>query len=649
MRSLRHKVWLSITAIVLLLLAGVAIVFERSAQQTADRVIENGLKRARLAIEQYERDVRARLIAVNGYVSGNSAFKAYMAEAIESGSRESLLDQFEEIKRFSDCDFMVVTDAEGTLVVDTTGSVEAESEQKLIEALSAYDEGAGSVSVLAFGPQLFHAVMSRVAVGEVVYGYVVIGYQIDDEAAAQFANLTDCGIVFAQSGGQARICAAALEGAPAAIERGALALELGQVGDQVANLTLGGEHLRVIAGPLMANSGKAMGRYVAMRSVDREMGPFHRMIRYALMIGGLFLVILIPLSFIVSSGVTRPLTQLTVAVDGLRQDQFQADSIEVKRKDEIGVLARAFCDLVQELREQRELVEFLEKASQKTVVAPSAEQEIISGGTLAPNTVLNGRYRIVEVLGRGGMGQVYRAHDMTLDEVVALKTLHIEDETLKESLKTETKLALRVTHKNVVRTFDLHFMQDLQFVTMEYVEGRTMRQALRGVERLPVSIASRIMRQVCLGLNAAHEAGVIHGDVKPDNVMIDNRGVVKVMDFGVARVAKLERGTRNFVTGTPVYMAPEQIMGEPMDARSDLYSVGIMLYQVFAGRLPFAGESTTQIFHGHLHQTPPLPSTFNPSIPQGLERIIVKSIHKKPEHRFQSLLEVEAAVAEAVG
>ncbi len=645
MSSLRHKVWLSITGIVVLLLAGVGFVFERSARSTADRVIVHGLERAKLTISNYERDVRARLESVNAYISGNSYFKAYMAEAIESGANQSLLDQFDEIKRFAKCDFMVVTDAEGTIVV-STATVEGRSETLLLESLESFGAGGESVSVLAFGSALFHVVMSEIAVGEAVYGYVVIGYRIDDLVAKQFSELTDCGIAFVQLDTSALISAASFPDHLNQVDRQQLASDFSTlVPNQVSEIVLDGERFKAITGALVANTGTDVGRYVAIRSIDREMGPFHRMIRSAMILGAIALLILIPLSFFVSGGIIRPLSNLTAVVDGLRQDQFEDQAIDVKRNDEIGVLGRAFTSLVKELREQRELIDFLEKAAQKTVVA-DPQPDTPSGGTLKENTILSGRYKILEVLGKGGMGQVYRAHDMTLDEVVALKTLYIDDPALVETLKTETKLARRVTHRNVVRTFDYHVMQGLQFVTMEYVQGRTLRQAQRGVDQLPVAIANRIIRQVCAGLHAAHEAGIIHGDVKPDNVMIDNRGVVKVMDFGVARIAKKEKSEQAYITGTPIYMAPEQIMGQPMDARTDLYSVGVMMFQVFVGRLPFQGETPTQIFHAHLHQDVPRPTQSNPSISSELELVIMKAMSKKPSERFQSLTQLEAVLSE---
>lgn len=648
MISLRHKVWLGIALISVALLLGVAAVFEHSSRQTANQVIEQGLNRARSTIEQYEKDVRAKLQAVNAYVSGNSAFKAYMAEAIEAGATESMIDQFEEIRRFSDCDFAMVTDGSGAIVVQTGGDLDDRSLGDIQDALGAFDEGGESVSVLGLGPALYHVVMSPITIGDALYGFVMIGYRIDDQVAEQFADLTACDTAFVMNGGQPRISAASLHTAAQQLDRSALAATFANLqANQVHEIKLASETFRAVTGSLRNNRGAATGQFVALRSVDREMSPFHKMIRTALLWGAVAIALMIPLSFLVSRGITRPLSQLTHVVEGMRQDHFNEGDIQTGRKDEIGVLARAFRELVQELREQRELIEFLEKTAQKTVASEPMKPEVPSGGTLKANAILSGRYRILEVLGKGGMGQVYRAHDMTLDEAVALKTLHIDDEGLREMLKNETKLARRVTHKNVVRTYDFHLAHDLQFVTMEYIEGRTLRQAMRGLERLPVAIGSRIMRQVCLGLHAAHEAGVIHGDVKPDNVMIDNRGVVKVMDFGVARAAKLERSNQMYVTGTPVYMAPEQIMGETMDARSDLYSVGIMMYQVFSGKVPFEGSNTTQIFHGHLNTPAAAPRSHYPGLPMELERVILTAINKKPEHRYQSLVDLEAALAAA--
>jgi serine/threonine protein kinase len=270
-------------------------------------------------------------------------------------------------------------------------------------------------------------------------------------------------------------------------------------------------------------------------------------------------------------------------------------------------------------------------------------------------TVLATRYEIQSVLGEGGMGIVHKAHDRELDDLVAIKTLRYEalsaDLSLLDRLKQEIRLARRITHPNVLRTHDLGEWNGLRFLSMEFVQGPTLKQVLASGEILPTAVGLRIAKQICSGLAAAHEAGVIHRDVKPQNIIIEPNGGLKILDFGAARLTD-DRGmtTTGTVVGTPDYMSPEQARGLPLDFRSDIYSTGVVLYEIFTGSLPFEGDSPLDVVLKHVNNAPPPPQSKHPRIGPQIAAIIMKCLEKDPAARFQSVSELcEALTRVAAG
>jgi serine/threonine-protein kinase len=270
---------------------------------------------------------------------------------------------------------------------------------------------------------------------------------------------------------------------------------------------------------------------------------------------------------------------------------------------------------------------------------------------LAPGTRLGGRYDILGVLGAGGMGVVYKARDIELDDVVALKMLKpgaLADPEQLERLKTEIRLARRITHPNVLRTFDFGEVDGRPFISMEYVRGMTLRYLIRQAGRIPYSAALRIARQLCSGLAAAHEVGVLHRDIKPENLILESSGNAKLMDFGIARpVQRVEGGLTQpgMFVGTPAYSAPEQIAGLAVDERADIYASGVLLCEMFCGKVPFEGANTMEIYLAQMQREPIRPSQWWPEIPPALEAIILRCIERDPEARPQTAEALGAALA----
>ena len=269
-----------------------------------------------------------------------------------------------------------------------------------------------------------------------------------------------------------------------------------------------------------------------------------------------------------------------------------------------------------------------------------------SRGRFVPGTLLGGRYRVVALLGAGGMGEVYRADDLRLGQTVALKLLPPDvagDPARLGRFRDEVRLAREVTHPGVCRVHDLGEAEGLTFLTMEFVDGEDLASLLRRIGRLPPDKALDIARQLCVALAAAHGRGILHRDLKPANVMLDGRGRVRVMDFGLAGVAHaIERG--DVASGTPAYMAPEQSLGLEVTARSDLYALGLVLYEVFTGRPAFPATTRDAVLRAHLESSPLPPSQLVPGLEPAVEGAILRCLEKDPRGRPASAAALGASL-----
>ncbi|GLW50513.1 serine/threonine-protein kinase PksC [Streptomyces sp. NBRC 14336] len=269
-------------------------------------------------------------------------------------------------------------------------------------------------------------------------------------------------------------------------------------------------------------------------------------------------------------------------------------------------------------------------------------------GRYAGRALADGRYQLRDLLGEGGMASVHLAYDAVLDRQVAVKTLHTElgrEQAFRERFRREAQAVAKLTHTNIVSVFDTG--EDVvdgmttPYIVMEYVEGRPLGSVLdediRQYGAMPADKALKITADVLAALEISHEMGLVHRDIKPGNVMMTKRGVVKVMDFGIARA--MQSGVTSMtqtgmVVGTPQYLSPEQALGRGVDARSDLYSVGIMLFQLVTGRLPFDADSPLAIAYAHVQEEPVAPSSVNRSLPPAVDALIARALRKNPNERF---------------
>ncbi len=265
---------------------------------------------------------------------------------------------------------------------------------------------------------------------------------------------------------------------------------------------------------------------------------------------------------------------------------------------------------------------------------------------LTRGTTFAGRYEIIEGLGKGGMGRVYRVEDIKTKEEIALKLIKPEfasDKKTIERFRNELTSARKITHKNVCRMYDLGEEKGLHFITMEYISGQDLKGLIRQTGQLTLGKTISIAKQICDGLAEAHSLGVIHRDLKPNNIMIDRGGNAKIMDFGIARAVKGKSITGSGVMiGTPQYMSPEQVEGKEVDQRSDIYSLGIIIYEMLTDRVPFDGDTPLTVGVKQKTESPKEPKDFNPQIPDDFNRVILKCLEKDKENRFQNAGEVKS-------
>ncbi len=271
--------------------------------------------------------------------------------------------------------------------------------------------------------------------------------------------------------------------------------------------------------------------------------------------------------------------------------------------------------------------------------------------TLKPGDVLAERYRYIRPIGRGAFGAVYLMEDLMIREEIILKFLHAQMATDESTIKRfvyELRLARRITHRNVIRIFDMITFGKLSAISMEYFPSHTLGSEIRGRKPMDTNRGLKITQDVCAGMEAAHHVSVVHRDLKRSNILINDVGLVKIVDFGVAaavRDTEARLTKTGLVIGTPTYMAPEQVLGKPVDARTDIYSLGIILYEMMTGRPPYAGADSMAIMYQHVQGRAQTPTQLNAQLPLTLSAVILKCMATTPELRFQSMGELRSSLA----
>lgn len=663
--SLTQKIFLSTAAVVAAVLGATLLVMARSANRTADQSVNRALMTTR---EQVSTQLVERAKALQGSAETfvrNPQFRAL----IEKRSLSDALDQALEATQQTGADWVQITDADGVRM--------AKSDDPQAKA----DTLAGSVLIrralqdtanVGFGnptdTTLFIAAAVPITGTSRTIGTLMAVKNLDSMflASVRSSGASDVDLIFFafDQTGAAHLAASTLgRGADVTKVAGAISAPKSATDSSTTmsvDPVIGGEHYVGIGYPLLAASGRPVGGYLVLRNKDKEFAAFNRL-RLIILLGGAGgLIVAGLLSFAIARQITRPVAQLVAATRRAAEGDYSAD-IDVKATGEIGTLADAFRAMLTDLRDKAALVEFLggtATGEQKTVrmsavLSPTLAQAVQEGG-ITPGSRFAQRYEVKEVLGVGGMGMVFKAIDSELGELIAIKTLKqsilSEDSSALERFKSEIRLARKISHRNVVRTHDLGEFSGVYYITMEYVEGKSLKDLIATRGRLPVAATLTVAKQLCRALEVAHEQGVIHRDIKPQNMVVEPDGVLKVMDFGIARLAKQSAGVtqQGMVVGTPEYMAPEQLMGSDIDVRADIYAAGCVIYECLTGRTPFTADNMAVLITKLLEENPIPPRVVNSEVPQALSDLVMRTLSKKAAERPQTAIELHDLLA-AIG
>jgi len=662
------KVFLASALLVVAVLGITFGVTSLQANRTADASIQRALSNTRGAVGAY---LAARTRTFAGMSSVSAQVPQFRERLLTSRDRQNVLDQADEYRDLIGAAWVLVANRDGILLARTDYPEEYDIDVSrgalVANALSGEQTSGAFIDDRdPAAVKLYLAVATPLASrGAAPQGVLVASYALDDSLAQAIKQATNSEVVFFALTNDSVPRPVVVGGTlPAGEVNAALAtgLHVDSLGaDSVETrmtAQVGGEHLIGLAGPIRSAGGDVFGGFLALRSREAELAAFAALRRTMLYAIALGVLLALGSAAVVARQIAGPVRRLALATRKVQDGDYGVD-IEVRSRDEIGILSLAFKSLVEDLKEKAALVEYMMQASgaaptQAIVTVPTAIREAGGGGDqLRPGAVFGGRYEVKEILGAGGMGVVYRAFDRELQEPVAIKTLRAEamagGNVALERFKQEIRLARRIAHRNVVRTYDLGEVGGTYYLTMEYVEGTSLKQLISSRGKLPIPVTLTIGKQLCRALEVAHAEGVIHRDIKPQNMVVEPNGFLKVMDFGIARLANPPKGKglteAGMSIGTPDYMSPEQLSGLELDARADLYAAGVVLFECVTGRVPFEAETTWALVAKHLEEEAPDPRSLNDEVPEGLAAVILKAMAKEPAGRYATASAMHDALA----
>jgi len=675
--SLTLKIFATAALLILIAVGGAVAVSAVRSRAVADAKIAEDLRKSGPAWESFQQNRYAELQRSLAVVVNSAGTISLMTTLVPETGKPDAATVFDTLKReqasSARADFLIATDPKGQALARTDRPLPYAADLAGVPTIAGALQGEPTEGIWLSGGKLYDVVAAPVLEGgSRLVGAIAAGFQIDDEVARNLEQLLNTQVVFLADAGKpgapAKPALAASTMGPlgtaalSAIERrDDLVQAVLREGKTIGPLPLdvGGETYLAYLLPIRSSSDQLVGAAVTLRSRERELAPFRQIQNTQVLVGLVALVAAFVLSFFVARRITGPVARLVAATEQVRVGNLETPELPLDANDEIGILARSFRAMLEELKEKAALEQYVASLNAKMggeeeTVAMSGVAAAAAGGEPRVGEVFAGRYDIQGVLGRGGMGVVYRAHDRDLDDAVAIKTLRGEalsaDPGLLDRFKQEIRLARRITHPNILRTHDLGESGGLRYLSMEFVRGLTLKQLIEASDILPTPVALRIAKQLCAGLAAAHEVGVIHRDIKPQNIIIEAGGGLKIMDFGIARLQE-ERGmtAEGTVVGTPDYMSPEQARGVALDFRSDIYSTGVVLYEVFTGTLPFDGDTPLAVVLKHIQENPPSPQARNPKIDPKVSQIILKCMQKDPKERYQSVNDLYEALTRVTG
>jgi serine/threonine-protein kinase len=664
--GLTQKILLFTSVLVVALVATSLVFTTVQADRLAEENVTRGLTETRQLWETFQAD-RYNKLKLGIRVLGNDPFFKSLVETRDAATiLDTLKERNEEIK----ADFFIVTDPSGMVVARTDRPAAQGEDLSKAPIVMKPLEGEESATVWRTSDRLYHAVSVPMVTRGELKGVLVAGYGLNEVLASDIRKLTHSEIAFLTlaPGAPPQLAVSSLGPKEPALRAALGRPELASGNSEKFEIDLDGERHVGVEVPLKTATGDTVGALLALRSKDAEMAAFRRFRNSLVMVSAGVMVLGLLFAYLGAARITGPVRRLADVVERARNGSYSG-KVDVDTGDEIGALAKTFSRLLADLREKEQLIDFLREETvgkkaagvtaessgmSMTMAETSALIAVSPGVSMRRGDLFASRYKLLSTLGKGGMGVVYLARDQQLDEEVALKVLRPDvmkqDPTLLDRFKQEIKLARRITHRNVLRTHDFGEAAGTPYISMEYLEGVTLKDLITSKGALPIGVGLRIAKQMCQGLEAAHAQGVVHRDIKPQNMLIlPETGDLKIMDFGIARVSEVKGGTApgasglttaGTVMGTPDYIPPEQAQGSPADFRSDIYSLAVVLYELFTGRLPFNGDTVMTIVLAHIRNPPPPPRTVNDHIPLALEALILRGLHKEPAERYQSVEEM---------
>ena len=683
--SIRNKLFLLVVFSFALLLTVILWIVSELSQESAETTVANTLQRSERVLTTR---LQSRFASIRDTAAGLSSDPGIRPRVYESDTK-ALQARMSDLQEQHQFDLLMFTDQQGNILARSDRPETVGRSTRKSSLFRSALSGTPSTGFMKRGSDLLQIVALPVednAAPDIIRGAVGVGYLLNKEVAEEIQSLTGGQVaLFTIQAGEALESLTLLHSTLGAVQGHLNQMMQGDPrvlqelieAEKLSlsrHLSLNDEEFLGAFYPLRTHDARMVGVVAILASKTGVLAPFRKIINGCLLVGAIGLLVACIVAMAISRGVTGPIISLVDVTNRIRDGYFPAFSLS-SRGDEIGVLERAVHEMGQALQRKAELEEYLASFSEEldaeqpsqaetTQVAKRVDGQkakVLAAGQqpLPEGTLFDGRYRIGKLLGAGGMGMVYSATDEVLEELVALKMLLGEDISEEDEIlfKREIKLARKISHHNIVRTYDFGLCEDKYYISMEFVPGYTLRQFVETFGPLELTKGLIMARQICAALNAAHLQGVVHRDLKAGNIVISRRGVLKIMDFGIAIAvqprAPVEHQREDSLLGaldhaltygTPLYMAPEQIRGREQDHRVDIYAMGVLLFFMFSGAFPVEGKHIHEIASHHLSKAPRKIRRLRSELPKSLEEIINRALAKEPGDRFQSARELGNAL-----
>ncbi len=694
--GLRQKLFVLIFGAFCLLVLTTFWQIHSQAKKIASKEIERSLLQAEIILQT---KINSRYSSIREVAAGIARDGRVLPLVFDADS-PTLQDLSLEFRRALDFDILFFTDAEGIILArsdrpEAIGANLAGRSDLFDQALSGQVSEGVFVSRGKLMQMIVAPIFDNVA-RDLVRGTLALAYEYSEQTAQEINTLTESDIGFfvfeRDSGGQfSGVKSTYHTNQPLAPELNeyfssqALLAQFNNPTESAfsQDFAINGEEYHSLILLLGNDPLQPLGFAAATRSETEIIQPFVQLQQRVLAIGVVCLTLVSVFAWLFAHGISKPIREIVAMTQAIKDGLYPQPSQRRLGNDEIGMLHQAVVTMGQSLKEKSELESYLALFSEELIDSDSLAIEPLAETQLPPQTpqskvqqdetlttldgdeteilgedqrlatqqiypeLVDNRYNLIKLIGSGGMGQVYLALDKDLDERVAVKMMRQElfDQHQSINFKEEIRLARQITHRNVLRIFDFGAWQDFYYITMEYISGYDLGELLARKGALETHIGILLARQICTAMHVAHDQGIIHRDLKPANFMINRQGILKITDFGLAmRVQNSAEEPRETnprvnkqVMGTPKYMAPEQFIGGELDQRTDIYAIGVILFEIFTGKPPYVAKDFKRYAQKHALDELPMLIYGDRKAPLPLQSIVHKAMAKSPDDRYQSV------------